>query len=88
VKAFIFERNGDPADVLAVRDLPNPTPGPGEVLVLARLFPSIRRTFTSCVDASAASRPFRQARASNASGSSKGSDRGRLAPPQARASSR
>jgi NADPH:quinone reductase-like Zn-dependent oxidoreductase len=39
VKAFIFERNGEPADVLAIRDLPNPTPGPGEVLVRVRLSP-------------------------------------------------
>jgi NADPH:quinone reductase-like Zn-dependent oxidoreductase len=37
VKAFIFERNGEPADVLAIRDLPDPVPGPGELLVRVRL---------------------------------------------------
>src|SRR5271156_5989544 len=39
VKAFIFERNGEPADVLAARDLPDPEPGPGELLVRVRLSP-------------------------------------------------
>jgi NADPH:quinone reductase-like Zn-dependent oxidoreductase len=39
VKAFIFERNGEPADVLAIRDLPDPLPGPGELLVRVRLAP-------------------------------------------------
>jgi hypothetical protein len=39
VKAFIFERNGEPTDVLGIRDLPDPLPGPGEVLVRIRLSP-------------------------------------------------
>jgi NADPH:quinone reductase len=37
MKAFIFERNGEPTDVLGIRDLPHPVPGPGEVLVRIRL---------------------------------------------------
>src|SRR5260370_42548935 len=39
VKAFIFERNGEPTDVLGIRDLPDPVPGPGEGLVRIRLSP-------------------------------------------------
>jgi NADPH:quinone reductase-like Zn-dependent oxidoreductase len=39
VKAFVFERTGDPNDVLAVRELPKPKPGPGEILVRVRLSP-------------------------------------------------
>ena len=39
MRAFIFERNGEPADVLAVRDLPDPVPGPGELLVRVSLSP-------------------------------------------------
>jgi NADPH:quinone reductase-like Zn-dependent oxidoreductase len=39
VRAAIFERNGDPSDVLAIGDLPDPAPGPGEVLVRVRLSP-------------------------------------------------
>src|SRR5262249_43499921 len=39
VKAFVFERNGDPHDVLAARELPDPKPGPGEILVRVRLSP-------------------------------------------------
>jgi NADPH:quinone reductase len=39
VKALIFERNGEPADVLAIRDLPDPVPGPGELLVRVHLSP-------------------------------------------------
>jgi NADPH:quinone reductase-like Zn-dependent oxidoreductase len=39
VKAFVFERTGDPNDVLAVRELPEPKPGPGESLVRVRLSP-------------------------------------------------
>jgi NADPH:quinone reductase-like Zn-dependent oxidoreductase len=31
VKAFIFERNGEPTDVLGIRDLPDPVPGPGDL---------------------------------------------------------
>ena len=39
MKAFVFERTGDPSDVLAVRELPKPKPGPGEILVRVRLSP-------------------------------------------------
>ena len=39
MKAFIFERNGEPEDVLAIRDLPDPVPGRGELLVRVRLSP-------------------------------------------------
>jgi len=39
VKAFVFERTGEPNDVLAVRELPEPKPGPGEILVRVRLSP-------------------------------------------------
>lgn len=39
MKAFIFERNGEPSDVLAIQDRPDPMPGPGEVLVRVRLSP-------------------------------------------------
>lgn len=39
MKAFIFERNGEPADVLALRDLPDPKAGLGEVLVRVHLSP-------------------------------------------------
>jgi hypothetical protein len=28
MKAFIFECNGEPIDVLGIRDLPDPVPGP------------------------------------------------------------
>jgi len=33
MKAIVFDRFGDPAEVLLVRDLPMPQPGPGEVRV-------------------------------------------------------
>src|SRR5204863_6732949 len=39
MKAFVFDRTGDPNDVLAVRELPKPKPGPGETLVRVRLSP-------------------------------------------------
>ena len=39
MKAFVFERTGDPNDVLAVRELPKPKPGPGEILVRVQLSP-------------------------------------------------
>src|SRR5437870_5241244 len=39
MKAFVFDRTGDPNDVLAVRELPEPKPGPGEILVRVRLSP-------------------------------------------------
>jgi len=37
MKAFVFERTGDPHDVLAVRELPKPKPGPGEILVRVKI---------------------------------------------------
>jgi hypothetical protein len=50
VKALIFERNGEPADVLAIRELPNPAPGLGEVLVrVAKLIPSDTKVLRSDV---------------------------------------
>jgi NADPH:quinone reductase-like Zn-dependent oxidoreductase len=39
MNAFVFERTGDPNDVLAVRGLSKPKPGRGEVLVRVRLSP-------------------------------------------------
>jgi len=39
MKAFVFERNGEPSDVLRLRQLPDPTPGPGEALVRVLLAP-------------------------------------------------
>src|SRR5262249_56876736 len=39
MKAFVFERPGDPNDVLPVRELPKPKPGPDEILVRVRLSP-------------------------------------------------
>jgi NADPH:quinone reductase-like Zn-dependent oxidoreductase len=39
MKAFVFERTGNPNDVLAVRELPEAKPGPGEILVRVRLSP-------------------------------------------------
>src|SRR5438270_1135797 len=33
MKAVVFDRFGDPAEVLHVRDVPPPEPGPGEVRV-------------------------------------------------------
>src|SRR5262245_8144454 len=39
MKAFVFDRTGDPNDVLAVRELPKPKPGAGEILVRVRLAP-------------------------------------------------
>src|SRR5438105_13493248 len=33
MKAIVFDRFGDPAEVLQVRDLPVPEPGPGQVRV-------------------------------------------------------
>jgi NADPH2:quinone reductase len=39
MKAFVFERTGDPYEVLAARELPDPKPGPGEILVRVRLSP-------------------------------------------------
>src|SRR5260370_2334906 len=39
IKAFVFDRTGDPNDVLAVRELAAPKPGRGEILVRVRLSP-------------------------------------------------
>src|SRR5262249_61345317 len=33
MKAVVFEQFGDPAEVLQVREVPEPNPGPGQVLV-------------------------------------------------------
>lgn len=33
MKAVVFERFGNPAEVLQVREVPEPKPGPGQVLV-------------------------------------------------------
>ncbi len=33
MKAIVFERFGEPADVLRLTDVPTPEPGPGEVRV-------------------------------------------------------
>jgi hypothetical protein len=52
MKAFILERNGEPTDVLGIRDLPHPVPGPGEVLVRTRLSSITQPTFTCPVDVS------------------------------------
>ena len=39
MKAFVFEHTGDPNDVLAVRELPEPKLGPGEILARVLLSP-------------------------------------------------
>jgi NADPH:quinone reductase-like Zn-dependent oxidoreductase len=39
MKASVFEKFGEPQDVLRVRDVPEPHPGPGEVRVRMRLSP-------------------------------------------------
>src|SRR5229473_2478439 len=39
MRAIVFERTGNPDDVLAVRELPEPKPGRGEILVRVRLSP-------------------------------------------------
>jgi len=39
MKAFVFEQTGDPNDVLAVRELPEPKLGPGEILARVLLSP-------------------------------------------------
>jgi len=39
MKAIVFERFGEPREVLQVRDIPEPEPGPGEVRVRMRLSP-------------------------------------------------
>ncbi len=39
MKALMFEQNGEPNDVLVLRDLPDPAPGPGEILVRVRMAP-------------------------------------------------
>jgi NADPH:quinone reductase-like Zn-dependent oxidoreductase len=39
MKAFIFERTGEPSEVLSLQEIAQPTSGPGEVLVRIRLSP-------------------------------------------------
>ncbi|HEY0206787.1 MAG TPA: zinc-dependent alcohol dehydrogenase family protein [Acetobacteraceae bacterium] len=39
MKAMIFEETGEPANVLHIRDIPDPTPGPGNILVRVLLSP-------------------------------------------------
>jgi NADPH:quinone reductase-like Zn-dependent oxidoreductase len=39
VRALIFDRNGEPAEVLGIQNLPDPAPGPGEVLVRVLISP-------------------------------------------------
>jgi NADPH:quinone reductase-like Zn-dependent oxidoreductase len=39
MKAFIFERTGEPSEVLNLQEIAQPRPGPGEVLVRIRLSP-------------------------------------------------
>ena len=39
MKAVIFEETGEPEDVLHLRDMPDPTPGPGDILVRVLLSP-------------------------------------------------
>ena len=39
MKAMIFEETGEPADILHLRDIPDPAPGPGEILVRVLLSP-------------------------------------------------
>ncbi len=39
MKAMIFEQTGEPVDILHIRDIPNPEPGPGDILVRVLLSP-------------------------------------------------
>ena len=39
MKAMIYEKVGEPADILHIRDIPDPTPGPGDILVRVLLSP-------------------------------------------------
>ena len=39
MKAFVFDRTGEPNDVLGIQELPEPKPGRGEILVRVRLSP-------------------------------------------------
>jgi len=39
MKAFVLERTGEPNDVLGIKELPEPKPGRGEILVRVRLSP-------------------------------------------------
>jgi len=39
MKAVIFEETGEPADILHIRDIPAPAPGPGDILVRVSLSP-------------------------------------------------
>ena len=44
MKAVVYEQFGDPAEVLHVRDVPEPKPGPGQVLV--RMLNNLRGIWT------------------------------------------
>jgi NADPH:quinone reductase-like Zn-dependent oxidoreductase len=39
MKAMIFEETGEPRNILHIRDIPDPTPGPSDVLVRVLLSP-------------------------------------------------
>jgi len=39
MKAIVFDRFGDPREVLQVRDTPTPEPAPGEVRIRMRMSP-------------------------------------------------
>ena len=39
MRALVFDRTGEPAEVLAQRELPDPVPGPGQAIVRVRLAP-------------------------------------------------
>ena len=39
MRALIFDRNGEPAEVLGIKNLPDPAPGPGEALVRVLISP-------------------------------------------------
>jgi NADPH:quinone reductase-like Zn-dependent oxidoreductase len=39
MKAMIFAETGEPADILHIRDIRDPTPGPGDILVRVLLSP-------------------------------------------------
>ncbi len=39
MKAFLFEHTGEPVDILHIRDIPDPTLGPGDILVRVSLSP-------------------------------------------------
>ena len=73
MKAFVFETNGEPLQVLGLQELPDLAPGPGEVAVRILLTPYTPRTCTSSVAAMAANHDYPPAPASKRSGSSRSS---------------